>query len=416
MTYKPRIVDAELSQRLSSAGAVVIQGPKACGKTETALQVAKSSVLLDTDVSAIQALAVEPRLVLEGDTPRLLDEWQVEPKLWNLVRREVDDRKLKGQFILTGSALPNDHIDQHTGAGRFSILRMRTMSLFESGNSNGSISLARLLGGESPTSQNVSLQLRELAELITKGGWPAQQSNSTRDAMRAARDYLTQIREVDVSRVLGQKRDTKKIGQVISSLARNIATEATVTVLEMDVRGTDDPVSRKTISQYLEVLERLMIVENLPAWATHLRSKSILRSSPKWHFVDPSLAVATLSANPDSLIADLKFLGFLFESMVIRDLRIYSQPLDGSVYHYRDSSGVEVDAIVELADGRWGAVEVKLGQGMIDSAASNLLKFASLIDVKKAGSPSFLAVVIPEGYGYQRDDGVMVIPIAALGP
>jgi predicted AAA+ superfamily ATPase len=416
MAYELRVVDAELRQRLAAMGAVVIEGPKACGKTQTAMQIAGSSVLLDTDVSARRALAVEPSLVLNGKAPRLLDEWQVEPQLWNLARREVDNRRLSGQFILTGSAVPQDDAERHTGAGRFSLLRMRPMTLFETGQSTGAMSLTELMAGNVSNSGATSLTIPDIAERITMGGWPAQQSKSVRDATRAARDYLEQVQQVDVDRVAGGRRDPVKVGRLLNSLARNVATEATTIVLAADAGGSDGPLARNTVSDYLNALERLMIVENQPAWSPHLRSRAILRSKPKRHFVDPSLAAAALSAGPDRLMADLELMGFLFKSLVIRDLRVFAQPLDGRVFHYRDNNGVEVDAIVQLADGRWGAFEVKLGQAMIDGAAENLLRFEKLIDVHKSGSPVVLAVICGTGFAYRRADGVVVIPIGALGP
>lgn len=416
MAYERRVVDAELRQRLSSTGAVVIEGPKACGKTQTALQIAASSVLLDTNMSARRALAVEPSLVLDGKAPRLLDEWQVEPQLWNLVRREVDSRQLTGQFILTGSAVPADDAQRHTGAGRFSFLRMRPMTLFETGQSTGAMSLTELMAGNASSSGDTGLTIADIAERITIGGWPAQQSKSVRDAARAARDYLEQVQQVDIGRVAGGKCDSAKVGRLLSSLARNTATEVATTVLAADTGGSVGPLARNTVSDYLEVLERLMVVENQPAWSPHLRSRSILRSKPKRHFVDPSLAVAALAAGPDRLLADLELMGFLFESLVIRDLRVFAQPLDGQVFHYRDNNGVEVDAIVQFADGRWGAFEVKLGLGMIDTAANNLLRFEKLIDVHKSGPPTVLAVICGTGFAYRRKDGVVVIPIGALGP
>jgi len=416
VAYERRVVDAELRQRLSATGAVVIEGPKACGKTQTALQVAGSSVLLDTNVSARRALAVQPSLVLDGKAPRLLDEWQVEPQLWNLVRREVDSRQLAGQFILTGSAVPADDAQRHTGAGRFSFLRMRPMTLFETGHSTGAMSLTELMAGNVSSSGDTGLTIAEIAKRITIGGWPAQQSKSVRDAARAARDYLEQVQQVDVGRVAGGKRDPIKVGRLLSSLARNTATEAATTVLATDAGGSVGPLARNTVSDYLDVLERLMVVENQPAWSPHLRSRSILRLKPKRHFVDPSLAVAALAAGPDRLLADLELMGFLFESLVIRDLRVFAQPLDGQVFHYRNNNGVEVDAIVQLTDGRWGAFEVKLGQGMIDAAADNLLRFEKLVDVHKSGPPTVLAVICGTGFAYRRKDGVVVIPIGALGP
>jgi predicted AAA+ superfamily ATPase len=416
VAYKSRVVDAELLQRLAAVGAVVIEGPKACGKTKTAQQVAASSVLLDTDVSARQALVIEPSLVLNGKPPRLLDEWQVEPQLWNLVRHEVDNRGVPGQFILTGSSVPADDAQRHTGAGRFSFLRMRPMTLFETGHSSGEMSLAQLMRGNVGKAGDTGVSIKAIAERITVGGWPALQGMSIRDATQAVQDYLIQMQQVDVGRVAGGYRNPAKVGRLLTSLARNTSTEVTALVVATDVEGDGGPLARNTIADYLNALERLMIIENQPAWPAHLRSKTILRTSPKRHFVDPSLAVAALSASSERLLEELELMGLLFESLVIRDLRVYAQPIDGDIYHYRDNNGLKVDAIVQLRNGTWGAFEVKLGQGMIDKAAENLLRFKKLIDTKKSGQPAVLAVICGTGFAYQRRDGVAVIPIGALGP
>lgn len=416
MAYQVRIVDTELRSRLTSAGAVVIEGPKGCGKTATASQVAASSVMLDIDAGARRALAVDPSLVLEGDRPRLLDEWQVAPALWNHVRRAVDDTGQAGQFLLTGSAVPADDVTRHTGAGRFSFLRMRPMTLFESGHSTGAVSLAGLLDGDPVRSVDPGLTIRDLAERITVGGWPAHQGRSVAAASRAARDYLLQVQQVDISRVGDKRRDPAKVGALLRSLARNVATEVKNSVLAADAGGSEGPLDEHTVADYLDSLDRLMVLEDQPAWSPHLRSKATLRKSPKRHFVDPSLAVAALAATPERLLGDLNLLGLLFESLVIRDLRVLAQPLDGQVVHYRDHYGIEVDAIVELADGRWAAFEVKLGQGLIDEGARSLLRFAAQIDPDRSGTPVVLAVISGNGYGYVREDAVAVIPIGALGP
>ncbi len=419
MSYRERVVDDELQQRLGSAGAVLVEGPKACGKTATAQQVAGSKVFLDVDAQARAALAVDPSLVLDGAPPRLLDEWQVEPDLWNHVRRQVDEDARPGQFILTGSAVPADDAVRHTGAGRFSRLRMRPMSLLESGHSTGRVSLRKLLEGAAPRSPDPGLSFEGLTECLTTGGWPAFLDRGVAASAAAVRDYLDQVLRVDVERVDQTRRDPVKLGRLAASLARNVATEVSVARLADDVSGAetgDGRVTRNTVSAYLDALERLMIVEDQPAWAPHLRSRVRVRGSVKRHFVDPSLAVAALRAGPGRLRADLELTGFLFESLVVRDLRVYSQPLDGTVRHYRDSSGLEVDAIVECADGSWGAVEVKLGQQSVDGAAASLLRFADVVDTHRCGEPGVLAVLTASGYGYRRDDGVAVVPIGALGP
>jgi predicted AAA+ superfamily ATPase len=401
---------------LSAVGAVVIEGPRACGKTATARQIAASEVLLDVDANARAAIAVDPALVLDGPTPRLLDEWQIEPTIWNHVRRAIDDRSDSGQFILTGSAVPPDDITRHTGAGRISRLRMRPMSLFETGRGSGNVSLSELLEGRVSPSADPGLSVADLAEEIAVGGWPGLRGRGVQDALLAARDYLEEIARVDVGRVDGTHRDPSRVTRLLQSLARNIATYAAATTLARDTGGADGPLKDDTVREYLAALERLMVVEDQPAWAPHLRSKYRLRTAPKRHFVDPSLAVAALGATPDRLLGDLNLLGFLFESLVVRDLRVYAQATDARVSQYRDSGGLEVDAIVEAGDGRWVAFEVKLGQGQIDDAAASLTRFAARIDTTSSGNPALLGVIVATGYGYRRKDGVAVIPIGALGP
>lgn len=416
MAYRPRIVDGELLTRLASTGAVVIEGPKACGKTATARQVAKSEVLLDVDAAARRAIAVDPSLVLAGVVPRLIDEWQIEPTIWNHVRRAVDDRGVPGQFILTGSAVPADDITRHTGAARLTRLRMRPMSFAETGHSIGSVSLQALLTTGPSKSPDPGLALPDIVAQVAIGGWPGHQNRTVPQALQAVRDYLEEIRRIDVGRVDQTRRDPEKVGLLLRSLARNVATCASATTLAADAGGADGSLIDDTVRDYLAALERLMIVEHQPAWSPHLRSRSRLRLAPKRHFVDPSLAVAALRATPERLLADLEWFGFLFESLVVRDLRVYAQAADAEVYHYRDNTDLEVDAIVQAADGRWAAFEVKLGQGQIDEAAANLLRFAARVNVKKSGAPRTLAVIVATGYGYVRADGVAVLPIGALGP
>lgn len=416
MGYAARIVDDELRSRLASAGAVLIEGAKACGKTETARQVAAAEVRFDVDERAKLAVDVTPDLVLDQPPPLLLDEWQLVPALWNLVRRAVDDRQQPGQFILTGSATPTDDVTRHSGAGRVSVIRMRPMCLAETGHSTAAVSLRALLAGNGQSAADSGLSVSTLADRITVGGWPALQGMAIETASRAVRDYLTQISHVDVSAVEGRRRDPKKVDALIRSLARNVATEAALTTLASDVGGADQPMDPDSASAYLSVLERLMVVENQPAWAPKMRSRAQLRRSPKRHFVDPSLAVAALRASPRRLLADLETFGLLFESLVVRELRVLSQPIDGEVLHYRDNKGLEVDAVVACSDGAWGAFEAKLGQAQIDGAAVNLLRFADRVDTTYNGQPGVLAVVVPTGISYRRSDGVHVIAIGSLGP
>jgi hypothetical protein len=414
--YRPRIADSELLDRLDSAGAVVIEGPKACGKTAMARQIAKSEVLLDVDENARAAIAIDPSLVLEGEPPRLLDEWQIEPSIWNHIRRSVDQRQQTGLYILTGSAVPADDISRHTGAGRISRLRLRTMSLFESGFSSGKISIASLLAGQFFGSQTTDIDIATLAERICIGGWPGSLSLGTKAALNAQRDYLEEIQRLDIVRVDQVRRDPDNVARVIRSLARNVATLVSAKTIATDAGGSDGALDDDTVRDYLFALRRLMVVEDQPAWAPHMRSRSLLRKSPKRHFVDPSLAVAALRATPERLLKDLRFFGFLFESMIVRDLRIYAQASDAKVSHYRDNTGLEIDAIVEAVDGRWCAFEIKLGTAKVDEAAANLIRFKSRIDLTKCGKPGTLAVIVNGGYGYLRKDGVAVIPVCALGP
>lgn len=422
VVYRPRVVDEELARRLASTGAVVVEGPKACGKTATARQFAASEVLLDVDENARRAVAVDPGLVLDGPTPRLIDEWQIEPArqiepaIWNHLRRAVDDRGRPGQFILTGSAVPADDLTRHTGAARLTRLRMRPMSLFETGHATGMVSLKALLGGERERTPDPGLTIPGLAELIAIGGWPGHLNRNVPQALQAVRDYLEEIRRVDIARVDGTHRDPEKVARLLRALARNVSTYVAVSTLAADAGGADGALARDTVSGYLAALERLMVIEDQAAWAPHLRSKSILRSAPKRHFVDPSLAVAALRATPERILKDLNLLGFLFESLVIRDLRIYAQAADATVLQYRDNTGLEVDAIVEAGDGRWAAFEIKLGGALVEEGVAKLRRFAARVDTQKCGEPAALGVIVATGYGYQRDDGVSVIPIAALGP
>ena len=414
MEYKKRIVDKVLAERLQSAGAVLIEGTKGCGKTETAMQIAGSVVHFDADEQVRIRMEIDPKIVLSGEVPRLLDEWQMYPQIWNYVRREVDERKQKGQFILTGSATPDDHARRHSGAGRFSVIKMRPMSLYERGWSTGEVSLAALLKGVVPFSESVSLDLGELAEKITLGGWPGLIGAGAIEGLRFVIDYMALIAEVDLSKVTKKRRDPYKVMRLLQSIARNISTEATLTALAKDSGGSDGNLDDETVAEYLDALERLMTVENLPAWNTHIRSADMLRKSPKRHFADPSLAVGALGLSIDKLTADLNYFGLLFESVAIRDLRIYAEANDGKAYHYRDSSGLEIDAILEYADGTWGAFEIKLGIGAADAAAANLLKFADKINQEKTKTPSSLTVITGNGFAHRRPDGVNVVPLTAL--
>jgi len=414
MQYRPRIVDQELKDALDSVGAVLIEGPKACGKTETARQAAKSEVLLDIDEQARTAVSVEPDLVLDGAEPRLIDEWQRAPDIWNLVRRAVDDRRGPGHFILTDSSVPPDDQTRHVGAGRFIRLRMRPMALAESGNSTEKVSLRAVLKGEAARAQEPGLSVGDLAELISRGGWPGSQDSSVVQAQRVLRGYVDEIARADVQRVDGVRRDPDAVARLLRSLARNVATPASINSLRADVNGADGNLRPETVSSYLGALERLMVIEHLPAWAPSLRSRTRLRAAAVRYFVDPSLAVAAIRATPDRLLRDLRWLGLLFENLVVRDLRVYAQALDAQVFAYRDGTGLEADAIIEMPDGRWAAIEGKLGQNEVERAAEHLIRLRERVDTDAIGEPLALVVITATGYGYVRKDGVVVAPIGAL--
>lgn len=415
MEYVPRILDRRIQDLLGSVGAVVIDGPKACGKTETARRHAASEVLLDIDPTAAEVVAVDPSLLLQGATPRLLDEWQIHPVLWNHVRREVDARGAPGQFILTGSATPVDDQTRHSGAGRFATVRLRPMTLSELGRSTDAISLSAILGGAPSRSADAKLSLDEIAAEVIRGGWPALRTLAPVQASQVLATYLDRISRTDIVGVDGVRRNPIQVAGVIESVARNVATQATLASIAADSSGRGVDVSADTVGAYLEALERLMVIEDLLAWNPHLRSRHRLRTRPTRHFVDPSLAAAALGATPTVLTRDLRTLGLLFESLVIRDLRVFAQALGGELFHYRDESGLEVDAVVD-AGPVWGAFEVKLGAGQIDAAADGLLRFADRVDTSVRGEPAVLGVIVGSGYGYVRPDGVHVIPIGALGP
>lgn len=416
MDYKNRISDEELNRKLSASGAVLIRGAKACGKTESAKQLANSVIHLDRDEQAQLLFDTAPKRLLMGDTPRLIDEWQVIPKLWDYVRHEVDNRKKNAQFILTGSAHPEESAKMHSGAGRFTIVDMRTMSWQELGLSTGLVKLSDLFEGKPIEIQDDRTELELIVNQIIKGGFPSLINSNVRQAMDVNRAYVELLAEVDMSRVSDTRRDPQKIRSLLKSLARNTCTLVDNAVIVKDIRAHESVgLSRPTLYDYLDTLQRLMILEDQPAWSTHIRSSYTLRNSPKRHFTDVSLAVAVLGANQQLLLNDLNFTGFLFESMVVHDLRVYAQANDAKVYHYRDSSGLEVDSIVQKYNGDWSAFEIKLGTGQIEEAAENLLRFAKLVDTEKSGAPKSLNIITGTGMSYTRKDGVNVIALASLG-
>jgi predicted AAA+ superfamily ATPase len=414
--YSPRISDAELERKLNASGALLIRGMKACGKTASAKQFANSVVAFDQDEQVPLFMETAPKRLLLGETPRLIDEWQEYPKIWNYVRHEVDDRNLSAQFILTGSANPEESIKMHSGAGRFTIMDMRTMSWQEMGYSSGKIRLSDLFESKRIDIYDEASDLELIVERIIKGGFPSLMNKSLRQSAEINRAYIDLLAEVDMSRVSEVKRNPDKVRKLLRSLARNSATMVDVTSLEADIKDRDKTeISRPTIYDYLETLERLMIVENQPVWNTHIRSSAMLRKSPKRHFSDVALAVAALGISKESLLNDVKFTGFLFESLAVHNLRVYAQANDAKVYHYYDSSGLEVDAIVQKYDGEWSAFEIKLGIGQIDDAAKNLLKFAANLDDKYVNPAKSLNIITGTGISYTRADGVNVISLASLG-
>lgn len=415
----PRIADKALDLALRSSGAVLIEGPKACGKTWTAKQKAKSVLLLqdpDKRANYLKIADTKPSLLLAGDTPRLIDEWADAPVLWDAVRFAVDERGTSGQFILTGSAVPTDNATAHTGTGRIARFTMRPMSLFESGESTGTVSLQDLFaGGFSEYSGTIDLTIEKLAFVLCRGGWP--QSIGEKDdkvALQKVYNYVEAIINTDVSRVDGIDKNPSRVRAVMRSLARNISTTAPLTTIVADIASDAEATSDKTVSGYINALRRLMVVEDLPAWNPAVRSKTAIRTSPKRHFVDPSIATTSLRITPEGLLTDFNTFGLLFESLAVRDLRIYAQAIDGEVFHYHDKDELEADAVIHLKDGRWAAVEVKMGAKEIETAAKNLLALEKKINTDKMRAPSFLMILTAGEYTYRRQDGVYIVPIGCL--
>jgi predicted AAA+ superfamily ATPase len=395
---------------------VLIRGAKACGKTESAKQLAKSVLNVDRDEQVEALISTAPRRLLLGETPRLIDEWQVQPKLWDYIRHETDDRQKTAQFILTGSANPEESAKMHSGAGRFTVVDMRTMTWQELGISSGKISLAKLFEGGKIDVYDNPTDLEFIIGKLIIGGFPALLNKSISQATDLNRAYVEFLAEVDMSRVSDVKRDPVKVRSLLRSLARNTATLVDISTLESDIREKEKGgITRPTVYDYLDALNRLLIVEDQPAWNTHIRSSSALRKAPKRHFTDVSLAVAALGADENSLLNDLKFTGFLFESLVTHELRVYSQANDARVFHYRDSSGLEVDSIVQKYNGDWCAFEIKLGTGQFDEAAASLKKLVSILDMKKVKPPKSLNIITGTGISYTRNDGINIISLASLG-
>ena len=417
-TYINRISDNKLNLLLKAKGAVLIEGPKWCGKTRSAEEISKSVLYMqDPDTSKANILIAKnkPSLLLEGETPRLLDEWQIAPELWNAVRFAVDKRRAKGQFILTGSVIPTKTDDMHTGTGRIARMKMRTMSLFETNDSTGEISLGALFNSEIISEGKSNLSVETLAYLINRGGWPdAALEENEETALTIANDYLEAVSNEDISKADGVEKSPDRVKRLMRSLSRNISTEAKTTTILNDLTDNEESLSQVTVDQYINALKKIFVIDDILAWNVNLGSKTAIRTTAKRHFTDPSIAAAALRATPKKLLLDFKTFGFLFESLCIRDLRIYTESIDGSVYHYRDKSGLEIDAVIQLADGRWGAVEIKLGADEIEEAAENLITLYNKIDNKKIGKPSFLMVLTGTEYAFKMKNGVLVVPLGCL--
>ncbi|MFZ0471072.1 MAG: DUF4143 domain-containing protein [Bacteroidales bacterium] len=414
--YISRISDKLLRSLLESAGAVLVEGAKWCGKTQSSLQIANSAVYMQDPDEGPGYLAIadtKPSLLLEGEPPLLLDEWQMAPVIWDAVRFAVDKRGLMGQFILTGSATPSDNVTTHSGIGRIARMLMRPMSLFESNESNGKVSLKDLFAGNTDIAAKSNLIIEQIAHAICRGGWPAAVILG-KQSSRIAMNYVDAVINSDVHCVDGVEKDPERVRLLLQSLARNISTLATSKTIMHDMQVNEASITDKTLNSYLNALRRLFVVEDVPAWQPSLRSKTAIRAANKRQFVDPSIATAALRTNATGILRDFETFGFLFESLCTRDLRVYSQAIDGGVFHYRDKSGLESDLIIKLNDGRWAPVEVKLGNKQIEEAAANLIKLRQKVDSEKMNQPSFLMVITGGQVAYRRPDGVLVVPIGCL--
>ncbi len=415
--YRPRVIDSVLQRAVAASGAVVIEGARASGKTMTAMHAAASYVFID-DAGAQRLLEVAPRSLLEGEAPRLLDEWQIAPDLWNLVRRAVDSAVEPGRFILTGSSVPPDDVTRHTGAGRFLRLRERTMSWWEKlDEPTGAVSLSGLFDGDLPeTDLGAAPDLDAIIENLLRPGFPAMVALSPTQASDRLRGYIDDVARTDVRRIADIRHEPEVVKQLIAALARSVASEVTYKTLAGDVRTVAPAIDEETVSNYVGLLQRLFIVEAQRPWTPALRSRARVRTSPKLHLVDAALAAAALGAGPQQLRTDLHTLGTLFESAVVHDLTVLAAPIDGEISHYRDSNQKEIDAIITLPDGRWGAVEVKLGGQQFNAGASSLQAVIAHVDTAVIGEPAFRLVVTGTGPILVTDDGTITAPLTALSP
>lgn len=421
--YKPRIADKILSNKLKGMGAVLIEGPKWCGKTTTAEQQAKSVIYMDDPrqrESNIAAANIDPDLILDGDVPRLIDEWQIAPQLWDAVRFSVDHRGEDGQFILTGSAVPpigeEESKKTHTGTGRICRIKMRTMSLWESGDSSGKVSLKALFDGIKQSAA-CDADLEKIAYLACRGGWPRALFQDPDIALERATDYVEAVMHSDVNRVDGSLKNPERVARLLRSYARFIGSQASLSAISSDLTGNENSTfDVRTVQSYINALKLIFVIEDMPSWNPNLRSKAAIRTSDTRYFVDPSIAAASLGIGPKDLMSDLNTFGFIFENLCVRDLRIYAESLNGNVYHYRDSLGLETDAVIHLRNGKYALIEIKLGgDKLIEEGAANLLKMRGKIDIDKMSAPAFMMVLTAVGkFAYQREDGVYVVPISCL--
>lgn len=419
--YRQRIVDDILLDKLEAKGAVLIEGPKWCGKTTTALQVAKSVIRMDDPTKRDENIVMSelnPVMILRGDTPRLIDEWQIAPKIWDAVRYEVDSRGEEGQFILTGSAVPVESKEiTHSGTGRFTWLTMRTMSMYESGESNGDISLEALFDAPDKIYAVNEQDINSLAYIICRGGWPRAIGMREKAALSQAVDYYDAVIKSDINRADGVNKNPERVKRLMRSYARHQGAQVANTILRDDIAANDsEGLSDETVMSYVNALKKIFVVEDMPAWSPNLRSKTAIRTSDTRYYVDPSIAAAALGIGPKDLLSDLNTFGLLFETLCVRDLRVYAEYIGGEVYHYRDKTGLECDTVIHLRNGSYGFAEIKLGgEKLIEEGAANLKALRDKIDTTKMKEPSFMMIIVGVGsFAYRRDDGIYIVPIGCL--
>jgi len=415
--YIPRLIENAIEERMRLFGAVCVQGTKWCGKSTTSKRFANTVIDLGLQPTLEKykiLVSSNSDSLFKGEKPILLDEWQKIPALWELIKTEVDQTDAIGDFIITGSATPSEDKERHSGLGRITRLTMRPMSLWESGESSGQISLKDLFEGKHEIGGDSKLPFDKIPFVICRGGWPRTVSLGGNESLKFARIFYNDLTEHDISSVDDISRNPERARKIMKSYSRNISTLASNRTIKQNVTANDDTLDDKTLSSYTNALRKVFVIEDVEAWSPSLRSKSAIRSSAKRQLVDPSLAAAALSATPDDLMDDFRTLGFLFESLCTRDLRIYAEKMDGKIFHYNDENGLEVDAIIKLDNDDWGAVEIKLGGDQIDEAAANLLKFKNMVNTEKMKEPKFLMILTGIDYGYRRPDGVLVVPIGCL--